>query len=140
VTDPAGQGTSSSPGTDQRPVLGRYARLAALLDVLAVLAFVIAGRSSHAEGNALAGIATTAWPFLAGLLLGWLIPRSSRTPLQVWPTAVLLWLCTVAGGLGLRLVSGQGVSGAFPLVAAGVLALLLIGWRLLARLFLRHRP
>src|SRR5699024_6506425 len=68
VTDPAGQGTSSSPGTDQRPVLGRYARLAALLDVLAVLAFVIAGRSSHAEGNALAGIATTAWPFLAGLL------------------------------------------------------------------------
>jgi len=118
----------------------RPAALAAVVDVVCVLAFVIVGRRTHAEASALAGIATTAWPFLAGLLLGWLVPRSSRTPLQVWPTAVLLWLCTVAGGLGLRLASGQGVSGAFPLVAAGALALLLIGWRLLARLFLRHRP
>ena len=49
----------------------RSARLAAVLDVGCVLVFVIIGRDSHAKGESLAGIASTAWPFLAGLAGGW---------------------------------------------------------------------
>ena len=37
------------------------------LDVGCVLVFVIIGRASHTQGESLAGIASTAWPFLAGL-------------------------------------------------------------------------
>ncbi|WP_235912227.1 DUF3054 domain-containing protein [Ruania zhangjianzhongii] len=121
------------------PRAGRLAALAAMLDVACVLAFVIAGRRSHDEANALAGIAETAWPFLAALAVGWVGMYTWREPLELWPTAVGLWMVTVAGGLGLRLLVGQGASGAFPLVAAGVLAVLLIGWRLLARAVLRRR-
>src|SRR2546429_503604 len=46
----------------------RSARLAVVLDVGCVLGFVIIGRESHGEG--LAGIASTAWPVLAGLAGG----------------------------------------------------------------------
>ena len=121
------------------PGAGRRAALAAMLDLGCVLAFVIAGRRSHDEANALTGIAETAWPFIAALVVGWVGMYTWREPLQLWPTAVGLWMITVAGGLGLRLLADQGASGAFPLVAAGVLAAGLIGWRLIARLVLRRR-
>ena len=45
----------------------RSARLAVILDCCCVLVFVIIGRASHTRGEGLAGIASTAWPFLAGL-------------------------------------------------------------------------
>lgn len=121
------------------PRLGRLVALTAIVDAACVLGFVIAGRRSHDEANALAGIAETAWPFLAALVVGWVGMYTWRDPLQLWPTAIGLWMVTVAGGLGLRLLAGQGASGAFPLVAAGVLAALLIGWRLIARAVLRRR-
>ena len=133
----------TDPGEDYDelvdPHLGRLATLTAVVDAACVLAFVIAGRRSHDESNALAGIAETAWPFLVALVVGWVGMYTWREPLQLWPTAIGLWMVTVAGGLGLRLLAGQGASGAFPLVAAGVLAVLLIGWRLVARAVLRRR-
>ena len=49
----------------------RSARLAVILDCCCVLVFVIIGRASHTRGEGLAGIASTAWPFLAGLAFGW---------------------------------------------------------------------
>jgi len=137
-----GAGTKNGdlpPGsTSIRATRGTVA-LAALADVLCILIFVFVGRRSHQEASALVGLATTAWPFLAGLAIAWIATRAWRKPLQLWPTAVLLWILTVALGLGLRLLSGQGASGAFPLVAAAFLALVLIGWRLIARLALRRR-
>ena len=121
------------------PRLGRLVALTAVVDTACVLGFVIAGRRSHHEANALAGIAETAWPFLVALVVGWVGMYTWRDPLQLWPTAIGLWMVTVAGGLGLRLLAGQGASGAFPLVAAGTLAVLLIGWRLVARVVLHRR-
>ena len=50
----------------------RSARLAVILDCCCVLVFVIIGRASHVQGESLAGIASTAWPFLVGLAGGWL--------------------------------------------------------------------
>ena len=112
----------------------RMARLAVILDGCCVLAFVIIGRADHVKGESLAGIASTAWPFLAGLAAGWLAAGAWRQPFRVWPAGVSAWLGTVALGMLLRVVSGQGTAAAFVLVALAFLGLFLLGWRLLARL------
>ena len=116
----------------------RSARLAVILDCCCVLAFVIIGRASHVQGESLGGIASTAWPFLAGLAAGWLIAglagRAWRQPFRLWPAGVGAWLGAVALGMVFRVVSGQGTAPAFIAVALAFLGLFLLGWRLLARL------
>jgi DUF3054 family protein len=138
-----------------------------VLDICCVLIFVIIGRASHAKGETLAGIASTSWPFLVGLGIGWLAcrnwhrvgarpiakPRSYRArtnasatpgdnprtpdPGGLVPAGVGAWLCTVAFGMVLRVVSGQGTAVSFIIVALAFLGLFLLGWRLLWRLFAR---
>ena len=115
----------------------RSARLAVVLDVACVLVFVIIGRASHGEG--LIGVASTAWPFLAGLAAGWLATaglagRAWRQPYRLWPAGVGAWLGAVALGMLFRVVSGQGTAPAFIGVALAFLGLFLLGWRLLGRL------
>jgi len=110
----------------------RSARFAVILDCCCVLVFVIIGRASHTRGEGLAGIASTAWPFLAGLAGGWLAARAWRQPLRLWPAGVGAWLGAVALGMVLRVVSGQGTALAFIGVALAFLGLFLLGWRLLA--------
>ena len=112
----------------------RSVRLAVILDCGCVLVFVIIGRASHTKGESLAGIASTAWPFLAGLAGGWLAARAWRRPLGLWPAGAGAWLGAVALGMVFRVVSGQGTAFAFILVALAFLGLFLLGWRLLVRL------
>ena len=112
---------------------------ALLLDIVLVVVFAVIGRSSHAEGLDPAGVWTTAWPFLAGLGVGWLAATAWRHPFAIWPTGVLAWAATLVVGMLLRLVSGQGVQPAFVIVAAVTLAVLLIGWRAVAALIVRLR-
>lgn len=106
--------------------------LAALgLDALVVLVFAGIGRASHHEGNPVLDALQTAWPFLAGLAVGWLVARaiSGRLPLRVrtgWP----VWLCAVVVGMVLRRLTGQGTAFAFIVVATVFLGLFLLGWRL----------
>jgi Protein of unknown function (DUF3054) len=111
-------------------------RLAAVLDCCCVLVFVVIGRASHTKGESLAGIASTAWPFLAGLAGGWIAARTWRRPLLLWPGGVGAWLGAVALGMVLRVVAGQGTAFAFAAVALVFLGLFLLGWRALARLAL----
>jgi hypothetical protein len=111
----------------------RSARVAAVLDVCCVLVFVVIGRASHSKGETLAGIASTSWPFLAGLAVGWLSVRAWRRPLSLLPAGVGAWLGTVAVGMILRVVSGQGTAFAFICVALAFLGLFQLGWRLAAR-------
>jgi FtsH-binding integral membrane protein len=105
------------------------------LDVLAVVAFVVIGRSAHAKGESLAGIASTAWPFLAGLGAGWVAGSAWRRPAALLPTGVAAWLACVVLGMVLRVVAGQGTAAAFVAVALGFLGLTMLGWRLAARLW-----
>jgi hypothetical protein len=112
----------------------RRAWAAVALDVACVLIFVIIGRASHAKGETLAGIASTAWPFLAALGVGWLAARGWRRPFAIRPEGLVIWLCTVALGMIFRVISGQGTAVAFIIVALAFLGLFLLGWRLLARL------
>jgi Protein of unknown function (DUF3054) len=106
------------------------AALGVLADVFFVLAFVVIGRANHHAGESLAGVTSTAWPFLAGLAIGELATRAWRRPTAPVPTGVGVWFATVAGGQLLRVISGQGTEFDFILVSAAFLGLFLIGWRL----------
>jgi FtsH-binding integral membrane protein len=117
----------------------RPARLAVILDCCCVLLFVVIGRADHAHGESLAGIASTAWPFLAGLAGGWLAARAWRQPFRLWPAGVGAWLGAVALGMLFRVVSGQGTAVAFVVVALAFLGLLLLGWRWVRLAVLRRR-
>ncbi|MFV0634338.1 DUF3054 domain-containing protein [Demequina sp.] len=115
---------------------------AAGIDAAAVIVFAAVGRASHDEGilgdNGL-GLATTAWPFLVGAALGWLLVRGWRAPCSLVPTGVVVWACTVAGGMALRVVSDQGVQVSFVVVASLVLAAFLMGWRVISGALAKRR-
>jgi hypothetical protein len=110
-----------------------------VMDVIGVLVFCTVGRRSHAEGITLSGVATTAWPFLTGTVLGWLASRGWRRPTAVAPTGVVVWLSTVLVGMALRKASSAGVAVSFVVVAASVTAILLLGWRAAVGLISRER-
>ena len=112
----------------------RTARLAGIVDCCCVLAFVIIGRARHADGESLGGIASTAWPFLAGLFGGWLAARAWRRPLAIVPAGLGAWLGAAGLGMVLRVAAGQGTAVAFVGVALAFLGLFLLGWRLVVRL------
>ncbi|WP_291048536.1 DUF3054 domain-containing protein [Herbiconiux sp.] len=124
------------------PTPTRTIALAAVVDVVLVLVFVAIGRRSHDEDSALLGFLTTAWPFLAGAAVGWLLARAWRAPLRLAPPGVVIWGASVVLGMVLRLISGQGVQLSFVIVTAIVLGVFLVGWRALALLVrrLRARP
>ena len=115
----------------------RLARVSAVVDVCCVLIFVVIGRASHTQGETIAGIASTSWPFLCGLVAGWAASRAWRRPLAIRPSGLAVWLCTVALGMILRVLAGQGTAIAFIAVALAFLGLFLLGWRLLARFVTR---
>jgi hypothetical protein len=101
-----------------------------LVDVVCVVAFCTIGRRSHAEGITVAGVAETAWPFLAGTALGWLVGRGWRRPTDLVPTGVAVWVSTVIVGMLLRKATSQGTAVSFVVVTSVVTAILLLGWRL----------
>lgn len=113
------------------------ATAAFVTDVVCVVVFCAVGRRSHAEGLTIAGVAQTAWPFLTGTVVGWLLARGWRRPTALAPTGVAVWLCTVVVGMLLRKATSAGVQASFVVVASLVTALLLLGWRALAKLIAR---
>jgi hypothetical protein len=115
----------------------RPALVALATDVVCVVVFCTIGRRSHAEGLNLTGIAETAWPFLAGTGVGWLLARGWRRPAAVLPTGLVVWVCTVAVGMLLRKATSQGVAPSFVVVASLSTAVLLLGWRLAVGLMTR---
>ena len=114
------------------------ATLGVLADVCCVLLFVVIGRANHHAGETMAGVTSTAWPFLAGLAVGEVATRAWRRPLALVPTGVGAWAGAVAGGQALRVISGQGTAVAFVVVSLLFLGLFLLGWRVVAQLVARH--
>lgn len=104
-----------------------------------MIAFVGIGRAGHAEGVTAAGLATTAWPFVVGAVVGWLATRAWRRPALIVPTGIGVWLITVAVGMALRVLSGQGAAVAFVVVASAFLGGTMLGWRAVARWAARAR-
>ena len=85
------------------------------------------------------GFFATAWPFVVGLVLGWVVARAWRGPIRVVPVGLVVWGMTLVAGIALRAVTGQGVQLSFVIVTALVLALFLLGWRSVVRWTSRSR-
>lgn len=112
---------------------GRRATVWAICaDTALILIFAAIGRDAHQRGDIITGVFATAWPFLAGAALSWLILRLWRSPLAIWPAGVSIWLGAVTGGMLLRAATGQTVVLPFVIVALLSLGLFLLGYRLLA--------
>ncbi|WP_432557726.1 DUF3054 domain-containing protein [Granulicoccus sp. GXG6511] len=109
-----------------------------LVDVWLVLTFVTLSRLSHNQVIDAAGVLGTAWPFLVGLVLGWLITRSWRTTLT-FPAALGVFVCTLALGIAFRHITFTGAQPSFVAMAFSVLSVLVMGWRLIAYLEIRRR-
>lgn len=113
--------------------------ISATLDFVLIVVFVAIGRQSHDEGITLAGTLETSWPFLVGLVAGWLISRAWHHPLGVLNPGVIIWAATLIVGMALRIVSSQGIALPFVIVATVTLAVFLIGWRAFAASLRRIR-
>jgi Protein of unknown function (DUF3054) len=105
-----------------------------VLDACCVLLFVTIGRHTHHDGDTLAGVWHTAWPFLAGLAVGLVLGRAWRRPLSILPTGIAAWLGASLIGMLIRVLAGQGTAIAFIGVTLAFLALFVLGWRVAARI------
>jgi len=131
-TAPATAAAAGGAGAGAGTTGTAAAVIALAIDTVMVAAFVIIGRSAHHAGGELAGLASTAWPFLTGMAVGEAVTFPARRPLAVVPAGVGIWLSTVALGMALRVIAGQGTNLAFIGVALAFLGLFLLGWRLVA--------
>lgn len=120
----------------------RSAVVAFLTDVVLVIAFAAIGRASHDErvlGTGGSGLLETSWPFLVGLVVGWLVTLGWRNPLAPLRTGAGVWVVTVIVGMILRALTDQGIALAFVVVATVTLLVLLVGWRTIVALLGRIR-
>ncbi len=99
------------------------------LDVVAVLVFAAVGRRMHASDVTVLGVLEVAGPFLAGVVVGWLLTRAWRRPMALRHVGVGVWLAVLVVGVLGRNMLGGGTPVAFVVVTAAVLAALLLGWR-----------
>jgi hypothetical protein len=105
--------------------------MAAGLDTFTVVLFVAIGRREHERDSAIAGLISTAAPFLIALAIAWLVLRAWRHPTTVWPTGIGVWAVVVIVGMLLRnLLFDDGTATAFVIVATLFLGLFIVGWRL----------
>jgi len=111
-----------------------------LIDLAAVVVFVLVGRSAHGHGLSLAGICSTAWPFVSGLAAAWAFLVSLRQDGASLPAGLVVSISTVALGMILRVVSGQGTAAAFVGVALAFFGVVMLGWRGLATRLGRPAP
>ncbi|MCV7281642.1 DUF3054 domain-containing protein [Mycolicibacterium flavescens] len=107
----------------------RVAATALATDVACLLVFATVGRRSHAEGLTLTGIAGTAWPFVVGAAVGWVLSLGWRRPYALVPTGVAVWVATIVVGMLLRKLTNAGTAPSFIVVASLSTAVLLLGWR-----------
>ena len=137
----AAPSTAHSSASSRRPITTRPSSSKwpwfLIADVVLVTIFAALGRNAHEQSPW--GALETAWPFLIGALVGWVIVRAHRRPAAIFPTGVVIWLSAEIIGMLLRTVTGQGTALAFVLVSLGVLGAFLLGYRLIVLLIGRVR-
>jgi len=115
-----------------------------VLDVAAVVLFVVIGRASHHHGETVGGVASTTWPFAVGLGAGWVLVvaaarrRPGRTSLASLRGGVVICVTTVVVGMTLRVAAGQGTAAAFVAVATGFLGAVMLAGRAALGVAARH--
>lgn len=108
-------------------------------DIAMVLIFIAIGRSAHHHGITPSGMASTLWPFLVGVFAGSLIVARFQLRPTSLRAGLVVMAATVALGMVLRVISGQGTAFAFILVAIGFLGAAMAAWRIAYSTFPKHR-
>ncbi|HJD49425.1 MAG TPA: DUF3054 domain-containing protein [Candidatus Corynebacterium intestinavium] len=113
--------------------------LAPALDLLALLIFALLARLAHDDGSGFSVLRwlDTAWPFMLGAVIVWgiLLAAGTRAAGQALRTGVVVWLGSLIVGLGIWAIRNAAIPHwSFILVATLMSALLLFGWRGIARL------
>ena len=106
--------------------------IALTVDLVLVVLFTIIGHYTHSHNFEFQGLLTTAWPFLAGLGIAWLLSAVWDRPIAPLATGTAVWAITVLIGLVIRALTGEGTAGPFIVVAASLNLITLVGWRLIA--------
>ncbi|MDX6326936.1 MAG: hypothetical protein QOK15_3290 [Nocardioidaceae bacterium] len=116
-----------------RPFARRLPPLVA--DLVCVLVFALAGKSSHESSDSSWVVAAIAWPYAlaVGVAHAGLVVRRRPTR-RIWPEGGLVLAVTYVLGMILRVVSGRGIAVGFLVVAALFLTLTMLGWRGIAQL------
>lgn len=106
-----------------------------LADLVCVVVFAAAGKSSHEAGDSEWVVLAIVWPFAAAVALAHVVlRRRGGRPARVWPEGVVVVAVTYAVGMALRVLSGRGIAVGFLIVAALFLTFTMLGWRGVARL------
>ena len=108
-----------------------------LIDIVCVIVFAAAGRASH--GESVLGTFVTAWPFLVACAVAWIVLAMSSLESRGLRAGVIVWVVTLIGGMALRIAAGDTAEPAFIVVATLFLAMVLLGWRLIALLVQRRK-
>jgi len=110
------------------------------IDVVALVVFVVAGRSSHDESQAITEVLKVFAPFAIALAAGWLVARALARPMAPFPTGVTLWLVTAGGGMVLRrFVFQRSTAFGFVVVGSAFLLATLLGWRMIREWWAERR-
>ncbi|HIW66777.1 MAG TPA: DUF3054 domain-containing protein [Candidatus Dietzia merdigallinarum] len=111
-----------------------------VLDAVLIVVFSTFGRGAHSEGLGAAQVWGTAWPFLVGLVVGWLILLVARRAPGTVGSGVAVWISTLVVGMVIRGIGdGRVPHWSFIIVAAVVTAVFLIGWRAIRAAVLRRK-
>ena len=102
------------------PRVMRRRLTAFVADVVAILLFVLIGRRVHDHGVSVTGLATTFWPFGAGLIGGWLLAIRRRMHVVTLRAGGAIVLVTVVIGMLLRLLADQGTASGAGAVGGGM--------------------
>ena len=111
-----------------------------VVDAVLIGVFSIFGRGAHSEGLGAAQVWGTAWPFLVGLVVGWLILLVTRREPGGVVASVVVWLASLVVGMVIRGIGdGRVPHWSFIVVAGSVTAIFLIGWRAIRAVVVRRR-
>ena len=99
-------------------------------DYVAIAVFALLARAAHQSDEMpfnFTGWLSTLWPFALGVTLGWLITRKNN--------GGIIWIVTVVTGLVIWGIRNQDIPHwSFIIVATVMSALLMLGWRGVAKL------
>jgi DUF3054 family protein len=108
-------------------------------DLAAVAIYVLVGRLSHDESLSPSGLLSTGWPFLIGIIGGYIGIALTRWPTLSLRGGAVITVKTFVIGLVLRYgVADDATPFSFVVVTIVVLAVLMLGWRIATLAVLRR--
>jgi hypothetical protein len=111
----------------------------AAADLAAVAIYVLVGRLSHDESVSASGLLSTGWPFLIGIVGGYIGIALTRWPALSLRGGAVITVKTFVIGLVLRYgVAEDATPFSFVVVTIVVLAALMLGWRIVTLAVLRR--